>query len=237
MQRDIDGMQAYFIVNNDRENGCMLEVALEGGVKDGAAGGVGPADRRSPYPSGRSAAAGCCTSNADFGPAGSRLYVVDPKGTRAEESSAQAFPQEETWRPRPGESVQFIGPLTDFTRTDPNVLTLDMCQYRLEDGAWSAQMEVWRAQDAAREALGMRPNYYNGLPQRYRWALQPHPNDGSPLQLRFTFTCPRCASQNPVYLLLEAAERFTIQAQRQTVRRPWRAGTWTGLSESAPAAA
>ncbi len=48
-------------------------------------------------------------------------------------------------------------------------------------------MEVWRTQDAVRGALGMRPNYYNGLPQRYKWALAPHPQDGAPLELRFTF--------------------------------------------------
>ncbi len=82
-------------------------------------------------------------------------------------------------RHRLEDSAQFIGPTTGFTRTDPNVLTLDMCQWRMEDGAWSAESEVWRAQDALRKQLGMRSNYYNGLPQRYRWALKAHPNDGA----------------------------------------------------------
>jgi hypothetical protein len=106
-------------------------------------------------------------------------------------------------------AVGFMGPVMPFTRTDPNVLTLDMCAYRLRDGAWSETMEVWRAQHAIREALDMRPNYYNGLPQRYKWATQPHPNDGAPLEFQFRFEVGD-APATLVYLLLEGAAQYDI---------------------------
>jgi hypothetical protein len=205
MQRALDdGRTAYFIVNNDRFSGYPLEVALEGTGRleewdalTGAIRGI-PAVKKD----------GRLHFNAGFGPAGSRLYVVDPRGTPARENQLDF--RAGSWKEHPGETVRYIGPSTPFTRSDPNLLTLDVCQYRLGDGAWSGKMEVWRAQDEARKVLGMRPNYYNGLPQRYRWALQPHPRDGTLLELRFNFTV-RDVPQNPVFLVLEAAERFTVQ--------------------------
>ena len=89
-------------------------------------------------------------------------------------------------------NTRFIGPSCPFTRTDPNILTLDMCQYSLKGSPWSETMEVWRAQDAIRNALGMRPNYYNGLPQRYRpfsptRTMVPRPRCALPLMRR---SCP-----------------------------------------------
>jgi hypothetical protein len=62
----------------------------------------------------------------------------------------------------------------------------------------------------------MRPNYYNGLPQRYRWALTPHVNDGTPLELRFMFSV-QDVPEKPVYLLTETAEQFGIQVNHENV--------------------
>ena len=186
MQRDIGGKQAYFIVNNDRQNEYELDLALEGG-----ANGQGRLEEWDPLTGEVRALpaverGGLLHFQAAFGPAGSRLYVIDPLGVPVKEPG-EAVLQKVALRHRLEDSAQFIGPASGFTRTDPNVLTLDMCQYRMGDGAWSAESEVWRAQDALREQLGMRPNYYNGLPQRYRWALAAHPNDGARVELRFTF--------------------------------------------------
>jgi hypothetical protein len=77
-------------------------------------------------------------------------------------------------------------------------------------------MEVWRAQREVREALGMRQVFYNGLPQRYRWALAPHPHDGARLELLFTFQV-RDVPPNSIYLLVEGAEQFSISLNGQPV--------------------
>lgn len=212
MQRALDGgdagKTAYFIVNNDRQTGYPIEVTLEGQGRleewDSLTGQtcVLAAVQRD----------GKLVFDTYFGPAGSRLYIVDPSATPDPDAVEHEFSQFETSGLTPwgaGSQDDFIGPVTSFTRTDPNILTLDTCQYRMAGAAWSPVMEVWRAQDAVRRSLGMRPNFYNGLPQRYRWALKPHTRDGEFLELRFTFTV-RDAPETPVYLLAEKAEQFTI---------------------------
>lgn len=203
MQRAFDGKQAYFIFNSDRHNGYDLLVTLEG------AGRLEEWDPLTGRIVGRPAHArdGRLCFQAHLGPAGSRLYVIDPEG---QPEQGDPFPAPAFFRAgRRVEGAQFIGPECAFTRTDPNILTLDMCSYRLRDGEWSTPMEVWRAQDAIRQALGMRSNYYNGLPQRYKWAMQPHPSDGAPAVFRFTFEV-RQQPASPVYLLVEGAEQYDI---------------------------
>jgi hypothetical protein len=70
-------------------------------------------------------------------------------------------------------------------------------------------MEVWLAQDYVRRALGMRENYHNRLPQRYKWALASHPKDGTPVAIRFRFDVLDLPD-TPLYLLVEGAEQFAI---------------------------
>ncbi len=204
MQRDLgDGQQAYFVFNGDRQTGYDIRCALEGG------GRLEEWDPLTGRVKGLPACAeeGQLSFQARIGPAGSKLYVLDPAGQPV---AGEAFAQPDFFRAgRRVEKAQFIGPLCAFSRADPNILTLDKCTYRLRDGAWSAPMEVWRAQDEARRALGMRPNYYNGLPQRYKWAIQPHPQDGAPLTLRFQFAVESVPSK-PTYLLVEGAEQFQL---------------------------
>jgi hypothetical protein len=210
MQRQAGDRLIYFIVNNDRHTGYDLEVALEGRGRleewnplTGETRGL-PALEED----------GKVRFSTHIGPAGSRLYVIETKG--------QPVPGKALEGPREfrlGRRVQnacFIGPECRFTRTDPNILTLDVCAYRLGEGEWSEPMEVWRAQNQVREKLGMRPNYYNGLPQRYKWALAPHPNDGAPLELRFLFNVEEVPAQ-PVYLLVENAAQFQISLNGQSV--------------------
>jgi len=210
MQRSFGDKFAYFCVNNDRHNGYDLDLALEGSGRieewnplTGEVKGL-PALEED----------GKLCFGAHFGPAGSRLYVVDPGGT-PQPVPTKARPSA-IWALRPVTNASFIGPTCAFTRTDPNVLTLDMCQYRMGDGEWSQTTEVWRAQNEVRKALDMRPNYYNGLPQRYKWALEPHPSDGAPVELRFAFTV-KDVPASPTYLLVEGASQFTITLNGQPV--------------------
>ncbi len=210
MQRSFGGKFAYFVVNNDRHSGYDIELALEGrghveewNPLTGEMKGI-PASSRG----------GKLCFRAHFAPAGSRLYVVDPQGTP--ERVAPKLEPARVHVLRRAKNASFVGPACTFSRTDPNVLTLDMCQHRMGDGEWSQTMEVWRAQNEIRTALDMRPNYYNGLPQRYKWALEPHPRDGAPVELRFTFAV-KDVPASPIYLLVEGASQFAITLNGRTV--------------------
>lgn len=201
MQRRARERQIYFIVNNDRNNGYEIELALEGSGQlqeweplTGEMSDV-PAISRD----------GALHFSASFPPAGSRLYVIS-SGVTPEPTTTKYKAWNIRGNPRSGD---FLGPAATFSRTDPNVLTLDMCRYRMRDAEWSQTMEVWRAQDQVRKSLGMRENYRNGLPQRYKWATEPHPKDGTSVSWRFGFTV-RDVPTNPVYLVLEGAEQFEI---------------------------
>ncbi len=205
MQRALDdGRQAYFVFNGDRYNGYDVELALEG---RGRLEEWDPLTGEISELAGEAAADGRVRFAAHFGPAGSRLYVIDPAG-QLKPGPAKRDPLHRRLL-RNTQNSQFIGPTCAFTRTDPNVLTLDKCQYRLGEGDWSETMEVWRAQNAVRLALEMRPNYYNGLPQRYKWAVQPHQNDGAPVALRFRIEVEEVPA-GVVYLLVEGAQQFEI---------------------------
>ena len=216
MQRRLGERSAFFVVNNDRDHDIDVTVTLAGQGRleawDPLTGEVQalPAD----------SADGRLTFPAHLGPAGSRLYVIDHEAV----SLPAAAPNAIDFRAdRHVDRARFIGPSCTFTRTDPNVLTLDMCRYRLAGGPTSDVMEVWRAQNEVRAALGMRPNYYNGLPQRYKWALAPHPADGTEVSLAFNFHVEQIPAQ-PVHLLVEGADQFEINLNGTRV--PNRAIGW-----------
>jgi len=61
-----------------------------------------------------------------------------------------------------------------------------------------------------------RQVYYNGLPQRYKWVNQPHPQDGTPVAFQFSFVV-RDLPETPVYLVVEGAEDFAIRLNGQPV--------------------
>jgi len=212
MQRRTEGGYAYFFVNNDRNTGYDLDISLQG---------VGRLEEWDPL-TGKIRALpafvrdGHMCFSAHLGPAGSAIYVVDEA---AEPLPAAEEPVRDVRTFGQGIQAAYMGPMCAYTRTDPNVLTLDMCSYRLRGADWSEEMEVWRAQNEARTTLGMRPNYYNGLPQRYKWALEEHPEDGAPLDLRFSFTVDALPS-GTVYLLLEDSQWFhTIRLNGHPVHK------------------
>lgn len=198
-QRALADEQAtlLFAVNNDRENAHDVSIMLEGIGRleewDPLTGNVRP------LPAKRHA--GTTRFDASFGPAGSRLYML--------RHGAEPLDAPNTMPVPPRRVAAYIGPVCPFTRTDPNLLTLDVCAYRLEQGTWSEPVPVWQAQQAIREQLGMRPVYYNGLPQRYKWINEPHPKDGTPVAFQFAFEV-RDVPDEPVYLALEHAADCAI---------------------------
>ena len=150
MQRDIDGVQAYFVVNSDRERTSAVQIELAGTGRleewDALTGETSVVPCRQVR--GRTAFA------TEIAATGSKLFVLDPRHEPAiaTEESRVAF------SPTLGAARQasYLGPAFAFSRTDPNVLTLDTCSFRMGDGAWSEAMDVWLAQmpnpRAARDA-------------------------------------------------------------------------------------
>jgi hypothetical protein len=62
----------------------------------------------------------------------------------------------------------------------------------------------------------MRQIFYNGIPQRYQWATQPHEKDGTPVALRFAFEVLDVPATT-VHLLIEEASQFEIELNSQPV--------------------
>lgn len=92
----------------------------------------------------------------------------------------------------------------------PNVLPLDMCRYRIEGAEWSAEKEIWQAQQQIREYLGMRQIYHNGLEQRYKWVGIPHEKDGSKVELAYQFEVAPDALEAKFSLAVEQLSRFRV---------------------------
>jgi hypothetical protein len=205
-QRFIPGenQSVLFVVNNDRHTAYEVEIALEGtGTLEEwvpLTGAIQPVVAQSRD--------GATRFRASFGPAGSHLYLLH-HGPAVQADAVPVARRDER-------IAAFIGPVCSFTRTDPNALTLDVCEFHLGDEAWSDPMPVWQAQKALRERLDMRPVYYNGLPQRYKWVDTPHPNDGAAVAFRFGFeVCD--VPDGTVYLVVENAEDFAITLNGEAV--------------------
>ncbi|KRF06845.1 hypothetical protein ASG89_18525 [Paenibacillus sp. Soil766] len=208
MLRDIGDCRALFVVNNDRAGthpitirmegeGCVEEWdALTGDVKEIEI------DIREGY----------VHFDTVFGPADSKLFIMDTS-----KSAVVLLAEESRWRAdETSSTVRELGPICHFTRTMPNVLTLDTCSYRLRGGDWSEETGVWQAQRAIREALDMRQIYYNGLEQRYKWIDDPHPQNGTSAAFRFTFQVSDVPTQD-VYLVIESAAYYDIALNGETV--------------------
>ncbi len=105
--------------------------------------------------------------------------------------------------------ISAAAPRYQYSLDQPNALTLDKCRWRFLDGTWSDEMDVWRAQDQIRSALGMRPVYTNGILQRYKWVHSPHPKDGVPVEFSFHFQV-RDIPDSECYLAVEYAQDYSF---------------------------
>lgn len=117
--------------------------------------------------------------------------------------------------PGPAGRTVCPGPGFAFRRTDPNVLVLDECSWRLP-GRTTAELSqrkpVWKAQDELRTALGFRSITRNSAEQRYTWAgrhtgrsAEASRNSENPpvtAEFLFEFSADR-VPEHPVRLLLE----------------------------------
>ncbi|MFC4303331.1 glycosyl hydrolase [Cohnella boryungensis] len=205
--KELEDCRTLFVVNNDR--GKSLNVRLtadfEGRIEEWNPLTGEVAEVEAEYIDGK------LVVDTAYPPAGSRLYVIFKEGQSAPKQPI-LDDGEMALNPFAVKLHASLGPLSSFTRTMPNALVLDKCAYRLggPDGAWSEELEVWQAQREVRDRLGMRQVYYNGLPQRYKWADHPHPGDGAKLELRFRFQVHVLPDQE-VYLALEEADRIEVE--------------------------
>ncbi len=127
----------FFVVNNNRRESCEADVFLpyEGEIQewDPLTGKIWKisCDKGS-------VTAGIPRAKASFHAhwekAGSHLYFI-PKERR--QVTEKRLPE---W--------------ADIRLNSPNVLTLDVCRYRMAQGEWSPPMEVWEVQRNIRKQLG-----------------------------------------------------------------------------------
>lgn len=231
MRRELPGCVVVFVANNDREAGCVAEVRIEGVGSlerwDPLTGKVRHVQATQTE--------GYTVIEEKFGPTDSRLYmlmqseateaVVPPHRASAESPAQDAeehlkvptsppdfltHPLCEPFATRDLQSSEpwiVLGEPAHFSRSAPNALVLDRCQYRLGGEAWSETMDVWQAQRELRERLGMRQVYANGKLQRYLWIGETHPGDGAEAAFRFAFRVEDIP-EGELFLAFEQAERF-----------------------------
>lgn len=152
-----------------------------------------------------------------FAPCESRVYWIERE--KAPLLAPIRVPYE---HPHRAERVfAVLGPVAAARRTQPNALVLDHCSYRLADEPFSEEMELWRAQRAIRDRLGMPQVYYNGAPQRYTW-LGKSAARGERFALRFRFTV-RDIPDGACRLAVEKPEglRLTCNGEEATLTDEW----------------
>lgn len=200
MVRECEDGLLLFAVNHDRENAHFATFTLP---LSGSVTAYDPWTDESRELSVTPSGSGIRFSEL-LSPAQSRIYLL-----RTDRLPSFGNTEAPYRHPHYTESVfAALGPTAQFRRTEPNVLVLDRCAYRLGQEEFSGDTDVWMAQRAIRDRLQMQQIYYNGAPQRYSW-LKNEPEEGTPFALRFTFradhlpqgTC-RLAVENPEALTL-----------------------------------
>lgn len=196
MRRELPDCTVVFVVNNDREAAYDVDVRIAGNgrVEEWCAltGEMTAITARTEE--------GYAVFRERFGPADSRLYVITPYKGQTHAGVTRPLTVER-------QRLTDLGQVASFTRTAPNALVLDVCQYRLADEDWSEAMSVWEAQKHIRERLGMRQVYFNGNLQRYLWIHEPHANDGASVAFRFVFEVKDIPATD-TFFVFEQAERF-----------------------------
>ena len=145
-------------------------------------------------------------------PAGSRLYVAGLPGQGAIAQTERAART----------TVAVSGPFA-YRLSEPNVCVLDMCSWRLDDGAWSPRAEVLKADQAVRRNLGLQPRGGEML-QPWFTAQRGHATLGT-VQTRFTFSVDRVPS-GPVELVIERPDLQTATVNGASVAVPPEPRRW-----------
>ncbi|MBQ8731613.1 MAG: hypothetical protein IJY82_02130 [Oscillospiraceae bacterium] len=194
---------ALFLVNNDKTAGkeVYLDLSFRGKIL-----GLDPLTGNTEEITATSHGEGMRLALSIL-PNDSRLFLIRTDAPFAE--APQIIPARTVNFFAAKELFAVCGGPAEFRRSDPNVLVLDRCRYRLEQEEFSRPMELWRAQMEIRDRLKMRQVFYNGIYQRYHWIDTPHPADGTPLELEYTFRVEELP-KTPVFLAMEIPQYFTV---------------------------
>lgn len=185
MERIFNGKKIFFIVNNDREKGYDVDIYLHG---------EGRIEEWDPFTGEIRDVFSMFTEGyqhirVKFAPAESKLYVMYPGETIRIK------------KPKEVKKTIYLEPTFEVERLDPNILTLDTCQYKI-GGEWSEEIPIWIAQRRIRENLGMINIDYNNGVQRWKWINNTHPNDNTRVELKLKFQVKKVPDKE-IYLLTE----------------------------------
>jgi len=131
-----------------------------------------------------------------FQPTGSALFLLDT----SKKATKKAEPKERI--------VSTINLKDEWkvSRKDPNALTLDYCQYKVEEGKWSDKLPVWKVQ---REAEKIGSNFS--------------------ITLRYAFKAEFKKRHGKIFVAMETPERFSIKFNGKELKYK-EAGWWTDIS-------
>lgn len=202
MVRDMGDSIMLFMTNNNIDSGYKTTVLLEGTgcleEWDPLTGGI----ENTPY----KALDGAVEFACDFGPCDSKIFMLNKNG----EHITVEKEQEKEYK-----FLKGLGSLCGFERTDENVFVLDMCRFKLGNGEWSAEDEVWRNQKYLREELEMQDIYLNTGLQRYLWSAKKHKNDGMKLQIAFDFVVENIPGF--AQLVIEDADDYIVTVNGEKI--------------------
>ncbi|MBO3803529.1 MAG: hypothetical protein JTT11_06610 [Candidatus Brockarchaeota archaeon] len=182
----------YFFANTDRERPCEATIKLRG---------VGRLEEWDLL-KGSAREVGCWLENGRtvlkrlFQPAGSALLLLDAskrasKKWERREKVVRTIDLKDEWK---------------VSRKDPNAITLDYCEYKIEEGGWSGKVPVWKAQ---REAEKRGSNFS--------------------ISLRYSFEAKFRKRRGKIYLAMETPERYGIKFNGKEVEHEG-AGWWIDKS-------
>ncbi len=188
---DREGSSVVFVSNRDAQASIQGELRIR---RTGRVSELDPLSGETRSVVATSNADGDLIVRTEFGPSGSRLFIIDP----CSEDQRSLVPASS---PRLMEHGRLISP-SAVTLPMANALPLDRACVKVADGPWSAEAQVWEVQDQARALLG-----YEGIAasegiQRYLWVHQRGVRDGTPVSFRTSFVVD-VLPQVPIFLALE----------------------------------
>ncbi|MFO7958843.1 MAG: glycosyl hydrolase [Candidatus Brocadiia bacterium] len=209
-----DGDLYLFICNRDRENGTgplSVTVQRAGNVQlwDAETG-----DRYAVEAEGNESSVQFTT---EMPPTGSRLFVITKR-----DEDLPPVPEFAEVR-----TVDLLEDAWTAELTEPNVVVLDMPEFRIGDGAWQGPMEVLKADGAIREEIGLP---LRGGSMVQPWA-QKREEEGPTAEIGLRYRIRMSdAPRGPLMLALENPEYFEITLNGHIVTTDADCGWWVDPS-------
>lgn len=135
--------------------------------------------------------------------------------------------EEEPSLPMRGTLVETASSLLEgpypYSLDEPNVLVLDRARFRLDEGEWSEDLEILKADRRIRDTLGMARR--GGEMLQPWFAEKAAPEVRAQLMLQFGFQVEELP-KGPVELVMERPDRFTVTVNGRTLDTSSDNGWW-----------